>query len=175
MLFIACIVFLPFDIFHDIALVGRSIKFDNNVTITAAKAECHSQNEVNKDDVRCIIKNHVRGMGNKISFSEYTIAMLSTLITELNKDFLSNYLFTMSAIVKRTLKLFNCKLNSRSYILLVLPTFMSSPDKGTRKTMTKYFLIQSLDLNSHVCLSTVCYSNSIHGTHIYSLSCITYI
>ena len=74
-------------------VVGHSTKFDNNVTITAANADCHSQNVVNMDDVRCIIKNLVRGMGNKIYFSEYTIAMLSTETTELNKDgdFLSNY------------------------------------------------------------------------------------
>ena len=46
-------------------VVGRSTKFDNNVAITAAKAHCYSQNEVNKDDVRCTMKNLVRGMGNK--------------------------------------------------------------------------------------------------------------
>ena len=96
-------------------------------------------------------------MGNNIYFSEYTIAMLSTETTELNKDgdFLSNYDVHDVCDCLATLKLFNCELNSRSYILLVLPTFMWSTDKGTRKTKTSYFLIQSLDLYSHVCLSSV--------------------
>ena len=87
------------------------------------------------------MKNLVRGMGNEIYFNNKTIAMLSTLITELNKDrdFLSNYdIFDVSK--------------------------------------TSYFLLQSLELNCHACMSLfVCYSISKRGTHIYSLSCITYI
>ena len=57
-------------------------------------------------------------------------------------------------------------------VLLLLHTFMCSPDEGHRRTETSYFLIKSLELMCHAYFFTVYIYICIHtGMYIFILKC----